>query len=101
MSLRLVTAPLAERDLADIAEFISKDSVQAAHNVLVRIERVVDLLLQRPYLGPPAMRPRRPGLRKMTVAPYIIFYRVAEEELQLLRVLHSSRDLDNEDLIPS
>jgi plasmid stabilization system protein ParE len=37
----------------------------------------------------------------MTVAPYIIFYRVAEEELQLLRVLHSSRDLDNEDLIPS
>jgi len=37
----------------------------------------------------------------MTVAPYIIFYRIASDELQLLRVLHSSRDLDNEGLIPT
>jgi toxin ParE1/3/4 len=98
MALRLVVAPLAERDLTDIAEFKSRDSVQAAHKVLVRIERVVDLLLQRPFLGPAVTKPKREGLRKMTVVPYIIFYRIAGDELQLVRVLHSSRDLDDEEL---
>jgi plasmid stabilization system protein ParE len=44
MALRLVIAPLAEGDLAEIADFISQDSVQAAHKVLTGIERVVDLL---------------------------------------------------------
>ncbi len=32
----------------------------------------------------------------MTVAPYIIFYRTTDEELELVRVLHSSRDIDEE-----
>jgi toxin ParE1/3/4 len=59
---------------------------------------VADLLLQRPFLGPAVTRPERAGLRKMTAVPYVIFYRVAGDELQLVRVLHSSRDLDDEEL---
>jgi toxin ParE1/3/4 len=96
MALRLVVAPLAEQDLTEIAEFISQDNVQAAHKVLTRIEHVLDLLMQRPFLGPPVTKPKRAGLRKMTVVPYILFYRVSGDDLQLLRVLHSSRDLDQE-----
>jgi plasmid stabilization system protein ParE len=82
MSVRLFVAPLAEQDLADIAEFISKDNVQAAYDVLNRIEGVVDLLLQRPCIGPTVVKPKRPGLRKMTAAPYIIFYRLVGDALR-------------------
>ena len=96
MALRLVVAPLAERDLSDIAEFISRENSYAALKVLLRIERTIDLLLERPFLGPEVVRPRRPGLRKMTVAPYIIIYRLIDDTLQVVRVLHSSRDLDEE-----
>jgi plasmid stabilization system protein ParE len=32
----------------------------------------------------------------MTVAPYIIFYRPGGEQLELVRVLHSSRDIEDE-----
>jgi toxin ParE1/3/4 len=99
--LRLVVAPLAESDLSEIAEFISQDSDQAAHKVLMRIERIVDLLLQRPFLGPPVVKPERTGLRKMTVVPYVVFYRVVGDDLQIVRVLHSSRDLDDRELFPA
>ena len=96
MALDLVIAPPAERDLDDIAAYISLTSEVAAYSELLRIERTVDLLLQRPFIGPAVVAMNRPGLRKMTVAPYIIFYRSTEEELELIRVLHSSRDIDEE-----
>jgi toxin ParE1/3/4 len=96
MALRLIIAPTAERDLTDVLEFISQDSVSAAHKTVLRIERTIDRLLERPFLGPLVVTPRRIGLRKMTVSPYIVFYRLAEDELQIVRLLHSSRDLDEE-----
>jgi toxin ParE1/3/4 len=96
MALRLVIAPQAERDLDDIAAYISLSNEAAAYSELLRIERTIDLLLERPFLGPAVLRFNRPGLRKMTVAPYIVFYRTAGEELEVVRVLHSSRDIDDE-----
>jgi len=96
MALRLVIAPQAERDLDDIAAYISQTSETAAYNELLRIERMIDLLLERPFLGSAVGTVNRPGLRKMTVAPYIVFYRPAGTGLELVRVLHSSRDVDVE-----
>jgi plasmid stabilization system protein ParE len=32
----------------------------------------------------------------MTVAPYIVFFRPTGEELEIVRVLHPSRDIDDE-----
>jgi toxin ParE1/3/4 len=96
MALSLVIAPQAEHDLDDIAAYISLTSETAAYNELLRIERMVDLLLERPFIGPAVVTINRPGLRKMTVAPYIIFYRPRGEQLELVRVLHSSRDIEDE-----
>lgn len=96
MALRLAIAPQAERDLDDIAAYISLTSETAAYNELFRIERTVDILLERPFVGPAVIAVNRPGLRRMTVAPYIIFYRLMGEVLELVRVLHSSRDIDEE-----
>ncbi len=96
MALRLIIAPAAERDLTDILEFISRDSVSAARKTVLRIERAIELLLERPFLGPAVSRPARVGILKMTVSHYIIFYRLADDQLQIVRLLHSSRDLDEE-----
>jgi toxin ParE1/3/4 len=96
MALRLVIAPAAERDLADILEFISQDNVSAARKTVLRIEWAIGRLLERLFLGPAVVRPKRIGFRKMTVSPYIVFYRLADDQLQVVRLLHSSRDLDEE-----
>jgi plasmid stabilization system protein ParE len=57
---------------------------------------MVDLLLERPFIGPAVIAVIRPGLRKMTVAPYIVFYRPRGAELELVRLLHSSQDVEVE-----
>lgn len=63
MALRLVIAPQAERDLDSIAAYISQTSTTAAYKELLRIERMVDLLLERPFIGPAvaAINPRAFG----------------------------------------
>lgn len=94
MALRLVIAPAARDDLAETVGYIAAEDPAAAGNMLRRIEHALKLLTDRPYLGPPVIRPLRKGLRKHTVSPYLLYYRVADTELQLVRVLHSSRDLD-------
>jgi len=95
MALRLVIAPRAQADLRDVAEYIAKEDPGAALRILVRTEKSIERLLERPFLGPAVVRPPRRDLRKLTIAPYIVFYRVAGAELQVVRLLHSSRDVDD------
>lgn len=97
MALKLVIAPLAVRDLTDITDFISEDDPQAARRLVLRIERTINLLLNRPFMGPAVMPPLPANLRKVSIAPYIAFYRITDGELQIVRVIHSSRDM-NENL---
>jgi plasmid stabilization system protein ParE len=61
MALSLVIAPQAEHDLDDIAAYISLTSETAAYNELLRIERMVDLLLERPFIGPAVITINRPA----------------------------------------
>ena len=83
---------LAEGDLVEIWLFIAKDSPDAA-------DRFLDLLAQKCELlaGSPEMGRRRndlgPGLRSFPVGRYVIFYRLAEEGIEVARVLSAYRDL--------
>jgi toxin ParE1/3/4 len=45
-----------------------------------------------PYSG----RPRDnllPGVRSMPVHPYVVFYRVRNEAVEIIRVIHGRRDI--------
>jgi toxin ParE1/3/4 len=94
MALRLVIAPRAERDLDEIFAFVAADNEAAAVQILRQIEQKTFRLLERPFMGPQVHFPKWPGLRKMTSAPYVIFYRPSDKEIEVIRVLHASRDLD-------
>jgi toxin ParE1/3/4 len=95
MALRLVLAPLAEADLDAIAEFIARESPGGAVKMLLRIRAGMTTLLDQPRLGQLVQKPPRTRLRKWTVAPYIVFYRVMDDDLEVVRVLHAARDLDD------
>ena len=84
----------AEQDLADLAAFIAEDDPTAAVGVLNQIETKCALLSQYPEAG----RSREdlfPRLRSYPAGSYTIFYRILEDEVQILRVLHGSRDVDH------
>ncbi len=82
--------PSADRDLAEIVDFIAGDNVRAALNVDAEILRTVGLLEILPEMGRPG---RVAGTRELVVSgtPYIVAYRVREESVEIVGVLHGAR----------
>lgn len=83
---------LAEQDLLDIWTYIAKDKPEAA-------DRFIDLLTEKCEIlgGAPEMGRRRdelaPALRSFPVGRYIIFYRIADRGVEVVRILSAYRDL--------
>lgn len=89
--MRLRWTRLAEQDLDAIAQYIGQDSPAAAARVVLElVDQAETLLPANPAIGRPG---RVLGTRELLIGhlPYIIAYRVRDKEVELLRVLHTSR----------
>lgn len=89
--MRLRWTRRAERDLDDIARYIGQDSPAAAARVVLElVDRVEASLPNRPAIGRPG---RVLGTRELVIGglPYIVPYRVRENDIEVLRVLDTSR----------
>lgn len=73
-----------------IFDYIVEDSPDAAIRVDQEIENQIDLLAQSPELGRPG---RVPGTRELVVTrtPYIVAYKLRNDTVEVLRVLHGAR----------
>lgn len=89
---RPLLSPRAEEDLVSIWRHIAADNLAAADNTLKRIEDASEKLLRHPELG--QARPDiRPDLRYFVVSPYLLLYRIADQNIEIIRVVHGRRDL--------
>ena len=72
------------------AEYIARDKPQAAARMVQTIRQSVDLLQRHPALGRPG---RVAGTRELVIpgTPYIVPYRIRDNEIHLLRVFHGAR----------
>jgi addiction module RelE/StbE family toxin len=89
--LRLRWTKLAERDLNRIAEYIGQDSPAAAARVVLElIDQTETSLSSHSAIGRPG---RIIGTRELVIGslPYVIPYRVRDGDIEILRVLHTSR----------
>ncbi len=88
--MRLRWSQSALADLIDLRAYIEKDRPIAASTVARRILQAVSLLEQFPHMGRPG---RVEGTRELVVSrtPYLVPYRVEDETIELLRVLHGAR----------
>jgi toxin ParE1/3/4 len=73
-----------------IAEYIAQDNQTAAYAVHEAILRQVGRLAEHPRTGRPG---RVEGTRELVVSgtPYIVAYRVAGQDVTILRVLHGAQ----------
>ena len=89
--MRLRWTRLAECDLDNIAAYIGQDSPAAAVRVILElIEQTETLLSRHVALGRAG---RVLGTRELVIGglPYVIPYRVRDHDIEILRVLHTSR----------
>lgn len=86
-------APQAVQDLDEIHDFIAADNINAALRFVDLLEEKFQTISQSPEMG----RRREelaPMLRSFPAGNYVIFYRPAEEGIQVIRVLHGARDVE-------
>jgi addiction module RelE/StbE family toxin len=88
--MRVVYAPRALRDLADIAAYLTERNPSGAANVLGAIKSSIDTLSYFPRVGrvvDGAVHRRVPIVRYS----YVIFYRIDGDAILILHIRHTSR----------
>ena len=90
MSKKIRWLDLALSDLDELLDFIARDNSRAAASIAQKIWATAQMLQDHPAMGKPG---RVPGTREMVTpgTAYIIPYRVVDDEIQILRVLHGAR----------
>jgi toxin ParE1/3/4 len=91
--MRLVVSPDARADLKGIARYTEKEWGAARKTrYLAAIRERFTTLLRHPQIGAPR-EDLAPGYRSLPVGRHVIFYRVADDEIVILRVLHQRMDV--------
>jgi toxin ParE1/3/4 len=91
---RVIPSRRAVADLDQLWDYIAERNVDAADRKLALIEERCDLHAAFPETGQ-----ARPELgdqvRCFSIGSYVIFYRPAPDGLELLRVLHGARQIED------
>lgn len=91
---RLLIRPLAEQDLDGIWDYIAQQDEERAEAVLRTIYAKLGTLTHNAYIG--RERPEiASGLRSFPVGRYVVFYEPLADGIEVLRVLHGARDIQD------
>src|ERR1043166_101552 len=91
--------PQAAADLVEIAAFIAEDNPEAAERFLHAAEAAFGMMASMPSVGRVyrVQSPAAQGMRVWRVEGferYVILYRVVQSRVEIVRVLHGSRDIE-------
>jgi toxin ParE1/3/4 len=91
--------PIVIRDLIQQATYIAEDNLEAGERFLVAAEETFQSLGRMPEIGKLCgfSLPQLSGIRQYPIKGfrnYLIFYRAIDSEIEVLRVLHGARDLE-------
>src|SRR5215468_6281058 len=94
----VVRRPAARRDLAEAVRYLRREGGAALSNrFLDEVEVTFMQLCSFPNMGTswPTLCPELVGLRRRLLPhfPYSVFYLPSEQTIEIVRVLHNSRDI--------
>jgi toxin ParE1/3/4 len=84
--------PKAQDDIDDIWNYIADDNINAADNWLDKLDEQFALLTLQPLMGR-ARDELAAGIRRFPLGRYVIFYLPLPNGIDVVRVLHSARDV--------
>ena len=91
--MRLKISPLAKKDVLETWHHIAPDNTVAANRIVVKLNDKFKFLLRTPFGG--RARPEiREDVRGFPVGDYLIVYRILPGVLEILRVVHGARNLE-------
>ena len=87
----VVTAP-AEADLEGVFDYIALDSARNARKYTDELRRKIRAIGRAPRIHP-LREGLRPGLRTVAHGSHVIVFRIADNVVEVLGVIHGARDL--------
>jgi addiction module RelE/StbE family toxin len=93
--MRVIFAPTAKLDLLRIGEHIKQDNPARA---VTFVEELIDrcyALIDMPRRYPLVPRYEHWGIRRCVHGDYLIFYRVRNEAVDIVHVLHGATDYES------
>ena len=91
--------PQVIRDLIDLATYIAFDNIDVSDKFLAAAEETFKQLAQTPKMSKLSKfsNPNLVDVRQQAIKGfrnYLVFYRTRDADVEILRVLHGSRDLE-------
>lgn len=91
---RVLRRPQAVGDVLEVWDFIAEDSLDQADAWVDRLDAALQRLATQPLMG--RARPElADDLRSLPFESYVIFYLPIPDGVDVIRVLHSARDVDS------
>jgi toxin ParE1/3/4 len=84
----------AKKDLEEIHDYIAQDNPSMALSFIISIQDKCQSVASSPEIG----RKREElgsELRSFPIKNYIIFYRISNSNIQVIRILHAARDIES------
>jgi len=82
----------AIKEIDRIAEYISKDSIHHATNLVQRIFNLEELIAKQPLAGRIVPEYQEPNLRELIMGSYRIIYKIiSEDKIVIVTVHHGAR----------
>ncbi len=92
--LEVIVSPRAVNDIFEIWSYIAHNSFQAADRWMYDLTVQYNLISRQPFIGR-QQDTIEEDLRSMPFGRYLIFYKVREEKIYIIRVLHSARNISS------
>ena len=81
-------------DLTGIRDYIAEDSPENAHRFIERLFDAAEQLTDLPERGRQVPEAKREDVRELIFQSYRIIYRLKPQQVDILTVIHGSRDLN-------
>ncbi|MEM6753234.1 MAG: type II toxin-antitoxin system RelE/ParE family toxin [Cyanobacteria bacterium P01_C01_bin.38] len=83
----------AAQDLEDIWNYIAQNNTRAADNLFDKLREKFARLAKFPQMGQ-QREDLAVYLRSFSVGSYLIFYRIIDEGVEIVRIIHCSQDIE-------
>ena len=93
MKSHIISQP-AIKDLEEIIDYFSSRNIEAGERFINEFEKKCKYLANFPNMGR-SYDDIKPALRGLPLAGYIIFYRIINDGIEIIRVVSGYRDLES------
>jgi toxin ParE1/3/4 len=91
---KFIIAPTASQDLNKIADYFLTVNVIAGEKLFQLFNQKIKQLTQFPLMGR-SYNHIKPSLRGLPLKGYIIFYRVSDDQIEILRIVNGHQNLSD------